>query len=738
MMTYEYFATCSENYMQPLATSQENNSAPAFITNPKDSDSQLDTKETERPKPKNQTRNQLQLNAGHTSQPVSRRPSVSIAAFKDMFPSDSLILGPKQTFINQNAGNVIDQGFTLSKDGSGKLNFHSTSSEVADMPEIGHVLQIKDSDSSLEADERKSSEKSHSFLGSHTSSRSSLRENILAKFTRDFNDFLETRTVRRIKFVFQSLQCQLLMFFFLFALVILFISVSLVIVPNRPFPQFTDYNSIVLYNVVFHISYTLAGHLVFFTTEWMLENLSLWIIASNLVGHGATLEILNSKILRARVPGYQVRNYLWILSIIIAVLVSFSAFQFAWTPVISKHSTDQCLSGSYGSVNYKIPVSIFLQGDVGNSGITTYGLPLEDGIVGGFGAWPLANPLEVFSIKHAGYIYLISAECSDVYPTQLQDNSTRTWTSDLKVIGNTLQGKIIIHVPQNSIILDYVQVESQGGYMQECNMRVQFFQGDVENSFHSDQWQDVTYQGVTGITTNSTQMTKGDGQQFYFSDFAQHTHDQYNLTGKFMDMLSNIYNNSTFYPARNEVYSRVLQWATLPDGFYHDSLMWKGVAASLAAAAHLLLVQYNKDVTDICNYYGVNGSGYLSMNSLLLVVIQILIVVLGVTMLLHGWWIYLIYGLSKDANYAYRVIRNRFRFAHDTSKYSASIFAKNKLPNLNYLRTDEETIQKIKYRKVKFGSDKEEISKTGDCSPSALPVLLGTPKDVLNLKRRQK
>ncbi|KAJ3261479.1 hypothetical protein HK103_005314 [Boothiomyces macroporosus] len=191
---------------------------------------------------------------------------------------------------------------------------------------------------------------------------------------------------------------------------------------------------------------------------------------------------------------------MWVLSLIIAVFVSYTAFRFGWKPVIAKFMTDKCIPPTYNSSRISIPASSFSQGAVNQATIYSYGIPLADGIIGGWGGWPLVTPNTDFSIKHSGIVYLLSVDCSEVYPATQAYTDTRTWTQNFKQIGNAVLGTLVIYTPQNSIILDYDQVSSQFGYMQECTVITQFFPGIVESSFHVDQFyhDSLMSQGVMG------------------------------------------------------------------------------------------------------------------------------------------------------------------------------------------------------------------------------------------------
>ncbi|KAJ3268282.1 hypothetical protein HDV01_003213 [Terramyces sp. JEL0728] len=354
---------------------------------------------------------------------------------------------------------------------------------------------------------------------------------------------------------------------------------------------------------------------------------------------------------------------MWFLSLLIAVLVSYAAFGFSWTPIITKYSSDSCIPARYESIDIKVPLAAFLQGDVNPSPITSYAIPLQDGILGGWAAWPLTNPSVSFSIRHPGFVYLMQSDCTDVYASDVLYANTRTWTDGLRVIGNDLRGVITVYTPPNSIIQDYQQLQSTTGYKQDCTIIAKFFDGIVENGFASDEWQMVAFKKV------------------------------------------------------------------LPDRYYHDSLMSQGVLGALAATAHMLLMQYNASGIDVCDYYALNGSGYLSASESILLTIQVLVVILGVTMLMHAWWIYLMYGLDSSLNYAYRSISNRFRFAHDSSK-SEELFEENYIKRYDYMTTDDEVLLRLRQRVARFGVDRSSLE--NEDGPN---IIIGTKKNVVSFNK---
>lgn len=184
--------------------------------------------------------------------------------------------------------------------------------------------------------------------------------------------------------------------------------------------------------------------------------------------------------------------------------------------------TDKCIPPTYNSSRISIPASSFSQGAVNQATIYSYGIPLADGIIGGWGGWPLVTPNTEFSIKHSGIVYLLSVDCSEVYPATQAYTATRTWTQNFKQIGNAVLGTLVIYTPQNSIILDYDQVSSQFGYMQECTVITQFFPGIVESSFHVDQWAGLNFYKLLSITASNLTVSSGTANQYMYSDFEQH------------------------------------------------------------------------------------------------------------------------------------------------------------------------------------------------------------------------
>ncbi|KAJ3251880.1 hypothetical protein HK103_002023 [Boothiomyces macroporosus] len=499
---------------------------------------------------------------------------------------------------------------------------------------------------------------------SNLSSHSSINEHFLGRAMLFFTRMKQHRLYRKLKYQINSIPIKMIIFTILFLLVNLYVAVSLVIIPQSIFPQFSDYNA-------YHITYTLSGHLIFFFSDKLLHYLHIWILASNLSYKGCTLNNLHASMFKANLPGSQIRNFLWALSLAIAVLISYSAFGFSWTPMISRTATDPCIPAIYESINFKVPLASYLQGDVGPTSITSYAIPLADGVVGGWSAWPLANPSSSFSIRHPGYIYLMQSDCTDPYPATTAYSTTRTWTKDLRVVGTALHGNIIVYSPQNSIVLDYLQVASTKGYQQDCAIITKFFPGLVENGFQSDTWQMVAYKSILSVGVGSTSITAGAGEVMYYADFDQHEQD----------------------------------------GYYHDSLMNQGILGAMAAAAHTLLMQYNGANTDTCDYFAVDGSGYLSANKTLIVFIQILVCLLSAIIILHIWWVYLMFGIQPETTSAYVAIKNRFRLAHDVQQSGSELFGDSKGKKYDYLTTNTEIMQGIKDRNIKFGFLSDSLEK---------------------------
>ncbi|KAJ3321062.1 hypothetical protein HDV06_004620 [Boothiomyces sp. JEL0866] len=497
----------------------------------------------------------------------------------------------------------------------------------------------------------------------------------------------------------------------------------------------TIYNQLIKIYEMYHIAFTLAGHMLFVSTNSILKVIHKWILASQLASHGCTLNALASGVLSSSAPGYQIRTCIKFIGFAVPVLISITAYFFEWTELSSVVTTDACIPATYPDPSNIIPdIGNFLQGDTDLALVYSYGIPLEDGIVGGWSAWPLINPYSQFSLEGNGVGYAIGVECFQAYAASTSSQGTSFFLTSSTQFQNSIYGTMKVYLPQGSMILDSENIDDVNGYMQECTFNIQFFEADTINSFQSDEWQMVAVQNILSVKVGNATVTLDTNKNRYVREFLQYTNsDKWNLANYYHPIVDLIFNSTTYYSSQGASFCNLLQWATLPDGYYHDSIMWKGIAAALGTAgitdlilAHYLVLQYDSTQTATCEYFAYHGAGYLYGHPTLITAVQVIVIILGAGVLLHIWWIYLIFGLDTATSLASHTLNSNVRFAHDIHKHGDKIFA----GSVSTLESfDEDLLKKIGENKVYYGSTFESMN---DDVPQ---LLLGPKKQIITIKK---
>ncbi|KAJ3321060.1 hypothetical protein HDV06_004618 [Boothiomyces sp. JEL0866] len=540
--------------------------------------------------------------------------------------------------------------------------------------------------------------------------------------------FYESSLIRKFRYYLKSITFSLIVNLVIFFTLVLFIIASTFLVPGLELPSFSYYN-------VYHIAFSLSGHMLFVATNSILKVIHQWILASQMASHGCHLNGLASNIVSPSTPGFQIRFIIKIIGFSVPVLISITAYFFQWTILSSLVTTDACIPATYPNPSNIIEsLGNFLQGDTDLALVYSYAIPLEDGVIGGWSAWPLINPYSEFSMQGNGVGYAIGVECFPALAASSPVVGTQFYITSLSQFQNSVLGTLKVQVPQGSMILDGSTIDDTNGYVQECTFNIQFFEAQTVNSFQSDEWQMVAVQNVLSITVGEATVTVGTNKNRFVREFLQYSNtDKWNLASFYFPLVNQVFNSTVYYSSQGATFCNLLQWATLPDGYYHDSIMWKGIASALGTAgnisfdaAHYLVLQYDSTQTSTCEYYADHGAGYLSGTPTLITIVQIVVFILGGTVLLHIWWIYLIYGLDAATSLSSHTLKSNVRFAHDIHSYGNQIFA----GSVSTLESfDEDLLKKIGDNKVFFGTTFESMN---DDVPR---LLLGPKKQIITVRK---
>ncbi|KAJ3268555.1 hypothetical protein HDV01_002572 [Terramyces sp. JEL0728] len=505
----------------------------------------------------------------------------------------------------------------------------------------------------------------------------------------------ERPVVRQVRFYFESYRFKLIVTYLIFLTITGFIFTSTMLIPGILL------NSIDVYDGI-HIGTILSGHLLFMCGNQLLKCIHKGIICSMVAHKGAQVNDIQSGYLASNAPGGRLRQFIFFISIVLAVLLSFLSLDYQWVPAETLFMTGHCIPATYP---YESPIYTnlgdFMQGDVDFALVYTFGIPLEDGIIGGWSSWPMANPSSSFSMNGEGFAYAIFTSCA--YPSPALNstsNFTRVWLTKSTKTSNILEGELTLFLPNASIQTD---VDIGFGVYQTCTFITKIGKGNVRTSFIYDEWEMVSTDGVKEISVGkSTIQARNSKGRTFIEFYDQLIDDTYDLTSRYQKVLQYAYNGQDYQPSQGASFSNVLAEGTLPDGYYHDDQMWKGVAVALAVPAHYVMMQFDPSLKAQCEYYGEVGAGIFNVPSIWMTVVQVLLITLIAVCSMNVWWMYLMFEINMATDVAYISMSTKMGMAAALAKESAVLFA-DYAPHIDSLDAD---ISKSMGRvKIFFGVD---------------------------------
>ncbi|KAI9324708.1 hypothetical protein DFJ73DRAFT_966168 [Zopfochytrium polystomum] len=217
-------------------------------------------------------------------------------------------------------------------------------------------------------------------------------------------------------------------------------------------------------------------------------------------------------------PGRKLRLSFYASLVLVEVALWVLELEMEFVPVgLSPLGTFPCTPSSYPkAVEPKEGMMVYLQGNSRLPMVYSYGLPLLDGVVGGWSAWPKSRPAQKFAIEDQGVAYLVGAKCSNPVPvsgplphippntTFLSDDQQQqapVTTFQLLEIKNrnaSFTFSLAVNIPQFAHDrADYIDREIQ----LVCRGEVTTGPAIVRTSFSADEWK-----GVGGGSTISIKL----------------------------------------------------------------------------------------------------------------------------------------------------------------------------------------------------------------------------------------
>jgi hypothetical protein len=209
----------------------------------------------------------------------------------------------------------------------------------------------------------------------------------------------------------------------------------------------------------------------------------------------------------------QLRIALILFSTSFTILVNLLKYELNWLPVKSSVGNYACNPVTYpdGFV-YLIPglLTTFLSGAMFPGNIYSYGMPLQSGLIGGWGAMPIENPVGVydFEVTHTGPIFIVDTDCSD----PIVDDYVGLGTSLLKIDEDSFDFSYKVLV---CCVLTWPQVRikvifpafshnapglENSSISQICDVRFLTGEAEVQMRFEQDEWDILSSGNLVNIT----------------------------------------------------------------------------------------------------------------------------------------------------------------------------------------------------------------------------------------------
>ncbi|ORY35964.1 hypothetical protein BCR33DRAFT_855575 [Rhizoclosmatium globosum] len=169
-----------------------------------------------------------------------------------------------------------------------------------------------------------------------------------------------------------------------------------------------------------------------------------------------------------------------------------------------------CIPTTYTNDLKLLPdLGIFLMGEASLATIDSYGIPISDGFVGGYPAYPLAAPTRNFAIQGYGIIYAIQL----IVASNTSQTTFKLHSSSIE--GNKYNASVSIVMPKYAHNVATLENED---FLQICNIHLILGQGIVKYSYVSDEWKMVVWNQADEIHISNDTVLKQRQNKIRFQD----------------------------------------------------------------------------------------------------------------------------------------------------------------------------------------------------------------------------
>ncbi|ORY35965.1 hypothetical protein BCR33DRAFT_790641 [Rhizoclosmatium globosum] len=292
-------------------------------------------------------------------------------------------------------------------------------------------------------------------------------------------------------------------------------------------------------------------------------------------------------------------RYAYIVSLLsLEATIWYMLLKMKWTGVKSNIGSFPCIPAMYSSNHSLFPdLGSFLAGDSSLATIYNYGLPLLDGMIGGFSAWPAAAPNSMFDIEGLGTIFAFQVACSA--PTLASKPVSRN-TVAVELLHSSLGANdynATISFQVSAYSHNVIENRNQD-LIQVCDVKYVIGEGNIRTTFVADEWFMQTGGQVNEIQlSNNLVITQGMNYAVGY--------DAPSLNVRITQILSNKSGGTV----------ALFHWAQDENQVHNVNQTWRGITGAIGAMSHFVLMQYNGSTKGECVYSAVKDHGIIGMPS---------------------------------------------------------------------------------------------------------------------------
>ncbi|KAJ3348524.1 hypothetical protein HDU83_001276 [Entophlyctis luteolus] len=309
----------------------------------------------------------------------------------------------------------------------------------------------------------------------------------------------------------------------------------------------------------------------------------------------------------------------------VEISIWYLLLQMKWTAIVTSIGTFPCSPARY-STSHSLPtvpeIASFLYEEATFAIIYNYGLPLSDGLVGGWSSWPLAAPSSAFHVENPGVVYAAKVDCEN--PT-VESNITKLSQNQPPSV-KTLSRSVNQTTGVFSSVLSltyFAQTHNWALHLndsiqQQCVAKLIMANGLVQMGFEIDEWQVMTEGTIDQITIQTdgggNPLTITSDSQYSFDDVFQNlgvTNTNFPLLVWFTQIFDLIVGTGV---ESADGQAELFEW-TKSGEIYDVQQSWRAISALFGSMSHYVLMQFDHNQTSECQFQGSGDTGIISMPS---------------------------------------------------------------------------------------------------------------------------